>query len=160
MDSLIFRVFTRGSFSQDSREEVQSEPSVIKIQIDPAGLAEDIISVKNQEQSQGHFKRFVGRFIPNKKLKSSPELIETATGFRTATHQWRGVNPKPWCILEGYHVFDSAHSEPATTIIRYMRKELAELAGQSNLLWSRTVRRLQLDGDHDGVLRGIQWSSF
>ncbi|UKZ69193.1 uncharacterized protein TrAtP1_010203 [Trichoderma atroviride] len=158
MDSLIFRALMGLSFPQDSREEVQSESSVIKIQIDPVGSSEDMICVESLEQSQRGIDRIVGRFVPKNKFKSPPEIVEnSATGFRAATRQWRDANPRPWCILEGYHIFDSGLSK--STIVskafRYMKKELAEISGQSDLLWRRTVRRLQLESDHDGVLRAL-----
>lgn len=163
MDSLIFRALMGLSFPQDSREEVQSESSVIKIQIDPVGSSEDMIRVEGLEQSQSSINRIVGRLAPKKKFKSPPEIVEnSATGFRAATRQWRDANPRPWCILEGYHIFDSGLSKPTivSKAFRYMKKELAEFSGQSDLLWCRTVKRLQLESDHDGVLRGIQSPSF
>lgn len=158
MDSLFFRALMGLSFPQDSREEVQSESSVIKIQVGPVGSPEDTIRVESLEQPQSGINRIIGRLNPRSRFKSSPELVRnSATGFRTAARQWRDANPKPWCILEGYHIFDSLHPTSTTVsiAIRYMKKELAELSGQSDLLWSRTVKRLQLDSDHDGVLRGI-----
>ncbi|KAL9473478.1 hypothetical protein ACSS6W_007858 [Trichoderma asperelloides] len=130
MASLILSALIRLSFSQDSREEIQSESSVIKIRIDPIGLAEDVISVESPKQSKNRFLRITERFIPKEMLKSSPDLVETsATGFRAATRQWRDANSKP--------------------------KELAELAGRSSLLWSRTVKRLQIDDDLDGGLGAL-----
>lgn len=158
MDSLIFRALMGLSFPQDSREEVQSDSSVIKIQIGSVGLAEDMIRVESPEQSLGSIKRIIERLVPKKKFKSSPEVVENAaTGFRAATRQWRDADPKLWCMLEGYHIFDSAHSKATTAskAVRYVKKELAELSGRSNLLWSRTVRSLQLESDHDGILRGM-----
>lgn len=156
MDSLIFRALMGLSFPQDSREEMQPESSVIKIQIDPVGLSEDMIRVEHLDQYQSGITRIAGRLIAKNKFKSSPEIVEnSATGFRAATRQWRDANSKPWCILEGYHIFESAPFQ-SSKVIRYMKKELAELLGHSDLLWSRTVRRLQLESNHDGVLRGIQ----
>ncbi|KAL7917928.1 hypothetical protein ACQKWADRAFT_305509 [Trichoderma austrokoningii] len=152
MDSLIFRALVGLSFPQDSREEIQTECSVIKIEIDAAGSAEDMIRVESMEPSQSKTKQIAGR-LASKTFKPSPEMAE-ATGFRAATRQWRGADPKPWCILEGYHIYDSAHYKSGTALraIRYMKRELAELSGRSSLLWSRTVRKLQLERDYDGVL--------
>ncbi|KAH7114886.1 hypothetical protein EDB81DRAFT_734389 [Dactylonectria macrodidyma] len=156
MDSLIFRTFMLLNSPQDSGEEVQLGSSVIEIQIDPTGLAGDMISVDSREQPQKSTKPTVRLFKSLNELKSSPEPADdSATGFRAATFQWRGANPKPWCILEGYDFFDSTYSKQgiASRAVRYVRKELAELAGRSRPRWTRTVRRLRLEGRLNGVLR-------
>lgn len=106
MDSLIFRALMGLSFPQDSREEMQPESSVIKIQIDPVGLSEDMTRVERLDQYHSGINRIAGRLIRRNKFKSSSEIVEnSATGFRAATRQWRDANPKPWCILEGYSSF-------------------------------------------------------
>ncbi|KAL6886074.1 hypothetical protein GGI43DRAFT_277062 [Trichoderma evansii] len=133
--------------------EIQSDSSIIKIQIDPTRLAEDMIRVDGPEQSQSNIKHFASQ-----KPKPLPEFAgASATGFRAATRQWRDPNANPWCILEGYHIFESTHSKSATThkTLRYLGKELAKLTGYSDLLWSRTVKRLKLEGGHNGVLSAL-----
>jgi hypothetical protein len=155
MDSLIFRSLIGLNFPEGFREDVQIESSVVKIQIDSTGSTEDVIHVENPEQSQSSARRVFGL---KKKFKSSSEMAEiSATGFRAAARQWKDADSKPWCTLEGYHIFDTAQSKPTTIsiAIRYMKKELVELSGRSSLLWSQTFRRLHLESGHGG-LRGIR----
>ncbi|KAJ3548347.1 hypothetical protein NM208_g1048 [Fusarium decemcellulare] len=155
MDSLIFRALMLLNSPQDSGEEVQVGSSHITINIDHAGFEEDIIRVEGREQPQMSNKPTVQLFKSFNKLKSSPEQADdSATGFRGATFQWRGADPKPWCILEAYHFFDPTYSKQRISrAIRYARNELAELAGRSRPLWTRTVRRLRLESELDGMLR-------
>ncbi|KAF4978581.1 hypothetical protein FDECE_18192 [Fusarium decemcellulare] len=158
MDSLIFRTFMLLYSPQDSGEEVQLDSSVINIQVDLTGLPEDMIRVDSQEQPQKSTKPSARLFKSRNERKLSPEQPDdSGTGFRAASLQWRGVDPKPWCILEAYHFFDSTHSKQgiASRAIRYARNELAELAGRSRLLCTRTVRRVQIEGGPDGVLRAL-----
>jgi hypothetical protein len=73
---------------------------------------------------------------------SSLSVHESGIGFKALTSQWRNVNPKQWCQLEGYEFFDSA-----------LQDGFDKKRGPS-VKWAQIVKRILLREEKDGRLIG------